>query len=163
MEDPLAIVEGPSPVPEAAVEVDLAEEWTRLLLRCSKLESLLEVERRQAQERLRDVLVGLVEIADALDRILEQLTTGGDGKSTPDRSLELTRRLLTQQLEKVGVHSANALGKPLQPAIADVEGYRENEELPDETVVEEITRAYVWRGTVLRRGKVVVSLRSGRT
>jgi molecular chaperone GrpE len=164
MEDPFEIVESPKPIPEAALKADPIEEYKKLLIRNSQLVIQLERQKTDGYKSLREFLMGLLEIADALERILHGQSLG---RPTPPesnerlkKSIEITLKLLLQKLIKAGVVPLDLIGKPLDPTLADIEDYERKEELPDETVIHEIIKGYIWNQEVLRRAKVVVSHRS---
>lgn len=161
MSDPFVIVEAPIPLPEGIESIDPADAFSQLLVRCGALERMLEAEKLEAQQEQRTLLIGMLEVADALDRVLQQFgTIRSDSEPALERqhrNLAATRRLLSQKLEQVGVTPIITMGQILDPIVADVDGYREDSNLPDETVIYEIQRGYHWRGDILRRAKVLVS------
>ncbi len=160
MTDPFLIVEMPVPVPERAAQVNLAEEIRQLMVRRGKLEAAIEVERQTNMKAQRDLLLGLLEVVDALDRIIQRGTSSDDPKQALERirgNVESTRRLLSQKLQKEGVLRMDLVGKQLEPNLADIEGYQDRSELPDETIIRDIVTGYKWKDEVLRRAKVIVS------
>ncbi len=162
MKDPFAVVEGPLSLPPGSEDVDLRNEFTRLLLRCSKLENQLDSVRRDAAETEQKLLLGLLEVVDALDRILQRPSGTEDPNQALERqyhNVEATRRLLLQKLGQAGVKSVELLGMIADPTVVDLVGYQDNPDLPDETVVREIVKAYWCNKEMLRRGQVIVSRR----
>jgi len=169
MDERFPIDEQPLPVPDAAVRVDLAAEIAALHVRCHTLEQRLEAERREAQAALRGFLLGLLEVADALERI-----AGAPGAAAPNpdgadtgaaerqrRSLQATRRLLAQKLSAAGVTRMDLAGQPADPHLADIVDQQERADLPAETVTHEVVGGYWWGGAVLRRAQVRVSRHTG--
>lgn len=158
MTDPLAITEAPLPVPE--IDIDLKDHITKLLVSRRKLEASMEEERRVAKKARREFLFGLLEIADALDRIVRRTVNPAENNPTVERlqgNIETTGRLLGQKLAKEGVTRMDLVNKTLDPNTADIEGYQDNPNLPDETVLRETVAGYWWNDEVLRRARVVVS------
>ena len=141
------------------MHVDLEEEVCALLIRCNQLEMRLEAERRDAERRERATLRDLLEVVDALDRILASPTPGDPAKALERqrRNVESTRRLLLKQLARAGVAPVDLAGREADPAVADVEDVEDNDTVPDETVLREIVRGYTWRQEILRRASVIVS------
>jgi len=159
-ENPFPITESPIPLPDEACAVDLAESFAKIVIRCSRLETSLESERRQARRTLRELLLGVLEIDDALDRIAEDRVEGEDpaiALARCFRNILSTRRLLTNKLNSASVRPMDLRNSVLNPAVADVEGYQLRPDLPDETILEEIMHGYWLSNEVLRRAKVIVS------
>jgi molecular chaperone GrpE (heat shock protein) len=150
--DPFAITEQPVPVPEAVRTVDLAAEMARLMVRCARFEDALKREGLRAAAAERDLLLGLLEVADALDRVAQQ-----DAPERLRRALEATQRLVRRALSRAGVVPMNLAGMAPDPAIADIEAAEPHPDLPDETVVRQVTTGYWWREEVLRRARVIVA------
>ena len=162
MTDPLAIIEVPFPVPERASRVHLAEEISRLMALRAKLEARAEAERRSALKDKSELLLGLLEIADALDRILQRGAGAEESRQALARiqsNVESTRRLLAQKLAKQRVTRLALTGQVLDPNLADAEEYRDRSDLADETVLSEVISGYWWDNQVLRRAQVIVSRR----
>lgn len=160
MHDEFAIVEKPILIPEKVMDLDLEAEFEKLFRRCDELEKRLEAEKDKTQNTQRKFLLGLLKVADALDRILQQPLNSANVERMAQRqrrNIETTRRLLAQQLKKEGVIKIELMGQLLDRTIADIEEYEEDPDLPDETVISEIVSAYRWGDGILRRAKVIVS------
>ena len=153
------IVAEPVPLPEKVMNVDLPVVFKQLLRGGKQKEQRLKAQEREAEKAQRKFLLGLLEVADALDRILQRKPPANAERAVKRqyRSIESTRRLLAKQLKKVGVSKIELIGKPLDPAVADIEDDEEDPDLPDETVISEIVSAYRWHDGILRRAKVIVS------
>lgn len=159
--DPFAIVEQPIPVPDGVASVDIVAEYEKLLVRCSKLEDQVEAGQTEVARVQRQLLAGFLEIVDALDRILDRPANTRDPARDAERqrsSVESTRRLLNQKLSQAGVVPLDLIGRVVEPTVADVEAEEEHSSLPDETIVREAVRGYLWHGEVLRRARVIVAV-----
>ncbi|HID62868.1 MAG TPA: nucleotide exchange factor GrpE [Anaerolineae bacterium] len=148
MEEPLPLMGEPWATLPEVLAADPVTTMTQLIRRCGKLETILERKQQESHESQRNLLRSLLEIVDDLDRVLAQ---------HPLKSIELTRRKLKDILEQQGVVGLNTLGKAFDPHHSDLDGYQERDDLPDETVIQELVTGYVWRGEVLRRAVVIVS------
>jgi molecular chaperone GrpE len=153
MSDPLAIVEPLAPLPDGLDDLDLEAEVVGLLARCGRLENQCEHERRAAVEAQRALLLDILEVADALDRIAAANVADEPAR----RGIGATRRLLAAKLARAGVQPIDLLGVRFDPSIADGADTELRSDLPEDTVVQEIVRGYRWRSEVLRRASVVVS------
>jgi molecular chaperone GrpE (heat shock protein) len=152
MNDPFAITEPPVPVPESVRTVDVAAELARLMVRCARLEDLLKQERLRAAAAERELLLGLLDVGDAVDRMAQQ--------GAPERlrrALEATQRLARRTLSRAGVVPMNLAGIVPDPAVADIEAAEPHPDLPDETVIRQVVTGYWWREEVLRRARVIVA------
>jgi molecular chaperone GrpE (heat shock protein) len=160
MEQIFEIVEDMIPLPKEVEELDLQSEFVRQIVRCSKLENRLEEIQKSGIDTQRKLLAGLLDVVDALDRILQRPLGSQDPRQAFERqshNIDATRRLLLQKLAQTGVRQMNLEGMVADPLVADVTEYQDNPDLPDETVVREVVRAYLWNAELLRRGQVVVS------
>lgn len=160
MSSPFSIDEQPVPVPAAAASVDLIADFSKLLVRCSLLETQKEDEERAAREHERKLLLDILDIADALERILDLPFVKEDLPEPAGRlvqNIRTTNRLLSQRLKRAGVARLDLKGSVVDTEVADVEDFEINPGLPDETVIQEIVAGYTWNGDVLRRAKVVAS------
>jgi molecular chaperone GrpE len=110
--------------------------------------------RRQAQADLvREILPAL----DNFDRALSALPAAGDGGFRT--GVELIHKDFLKALERVGVRPVSALGERFAPqrheAVGRVEG---RPGVPDQTVVDETLRGYLFHDRVLRPAQVVVAV-----
>jgi molecular chaperone GrpE len=157
----LAITEQPVPVPARLSErFSLVAEVQKLYARIAKLQGSLESEREQAEESRRQELADLLEVADAFDRLLAATEPLHGGEEACDRLVEdirSARRLFQQKLTRRGVQRIPAIGRAADPALMDVVRTVDNKEVPDKTVVEEVTTGYRLKGETLRRAKVITA------
>jgi molecular chaperone GrpE len=75
--------------------------------------------------------------------------------------VELIRRELLKVLESEGVTPYSAAGEPFDPEKHEAVVRVETTEIPEDMVVEELRRGYVWNGRVLRPAQVSVAIRPG--
>ncbi len=151
MDEPQPLLDDPWATLPEVLAADPAAAMVQLMRRCGRLESRLEESERTAHDTARSLLRALLDIVDDLDRILTQ---------QPVRSVELVRKKLLRLLERQGVTAIGVLGQPFDPALAEATGEEERDDLPDETVIQEVVTGYRWRGEVLRPAVVIVSRRA---
>jgi molecular chaperone GrpE len=80
--------------------------------------------------------------------------------AAPQAVLSTIGRIRQQALRVVGefgVEPIEAIGKPVDLTHSEVLDVRADSDAPPDTVIEEIVRAYMWRGQLLRRARVIVS------
>lgn len=164
MQDAFRVVEQIIPLSEHIEYADLSQELNKLYVRCGALQNANEAQQRQSYNAQRSLLLGLLEVADALERML-QFSGPIDQDETKKilerqrKNLEATLRLLLQKLANAGVTKIEVLGKILDPATTDADADQEDNMVADETVLREIISGYWWDDTVLRRARVLVSHR----
>jgi molecular chaperone GrpE (heat shock protein) len=149
----LAVAEPPYTFPAGVADADEGAELDRLLVRCARAQDELAAARDGADEEQRRLLLGLLDVQDALDR----MAAADADPARARRAVEATRRLLGRRLAAAGVVPLALRGKIADPSVADVDDYEPFPELPDETVIRELVVGYLWNGDVLRRARVTVA------
>lgn len=151
-----ALLEGREPleIPPGIEGVDLAEHFSRLLLRASLLDGKMKRAEREAGQEQRELLGVLVEVDDALaalalDRELVALGRG-DG-------IEATRRRLLGRLAKAEVRPMRLEGMAADPRVTEIVGAEVRPGVAPETVVRTVVTGFFWKDEVLRRAQVVVA------
>jgi len=110
--------------------------------------------RGQAQsEVVREVLP----ILDNFDRALA--VEPGPGADAGFRAgIELIHRDFLKALERVGVRPFSAVGERFDPQRHEAVGRVERADVPDQTVITEVLRGYLFQDRVLRPAQVVVAV-----
>lgn len=102
------------------------------------------------------VLENLLPVVDNFERALEHM-----GKATEvaqvRSGVEMIYRQLQDYLTKSGVSPMEAKGKPFDPNLHEAIHQQETTEVPDETVLAEVQKGYIFNGKVLRHAIVQVS------
>lgn len=102
------------------------------------------------------VLENLLPVVDNFERALDAM-----GKATEvgqvHAGVEMIYRQLQDVLSKSGVSPMDAQGKPFDPNFHEAIAQTENPDLPDETVMAEVQKGYLYNGKVLRHAMVQVS------
>jgi molecular chaperone GrpE len=154
------IQEQPVSLPPLPQRVELIRSIENMYVSNSKLEDQLEAEKKHARKDTENLLLEILEVVDSLDRICVRLGKATNLSQVEERlkgNIEATRRLALQKLKRSGVSPIELIGKVLDPNLAEVEDYEVNEDMEDETVLEEIVKGYIWKGNVLRQGRVIIS------
>ena len=106
------------------------------------------------------VLENLLPVVDNFERALDAM-----GKATEvsqvQAGVEMIYRQLQDVLTKSGVSPMEAQGKPFDPNFHEAIAQMENPSLPDETVLAEVQKGYLYNGKVLRHAMVQVSRNPG--
>ncbi|MFC1442792.1 nucleotide exchange factor GrpE [Streptacidiphilus sp. N1-10] len=159
--DPLAITEDFLPVPERALDVDLADAFTKLLFRSSIARRRREEDARAAESAQRGLLLGLLEVDDVLFAVQEKQAQLPPGIPRPDNLVEMAaavQGILRKKLAVAEVSPMRLLNYVAHPAVADIVGRVPSADKPDETVVAVVRNGFNWRGDVLRRAEVEVAV-----
>ncbi|MEO0072948.1 MAG: nucleotide exchange factor GrpE [candidate division WOR-3 bacterium] len=78
------------------------------------------------------------------------------------KGIEIAYRQLQGVLEKFGLKEYSCLDQTFDPKLAEVVGCLENNDLPENTVIEELNKGYQYRDKILRPAKVIVSKKSNK-
>lgn len=139
--------------------VEYLDKLTRLQADMENLQKItkrqIETVTRQASENL---VVRLLPIVDALQQA-GKVTHSNDALSSDEISVGL-KMLLTQLMDVLkmeGLEEIPAVGQPLDPERHEVVSYIETDNVPENTVVEEVRGGYTLRGKVIRPSLVIVS------
>jgi molecular chaperone GrpE len=91
----------------------------------------------------------LPEVATA-DSMVEVLGSAKEG-------VEMIRRSLLDVLQQRQVAPLETLGQPFDPERMYALGRQESDEVPANTIVQEVVRGYLWQDRILREAQVIVS------
>ncbi|MFD7983349.1 nucleotide exchange factor GrpE [Kitasatospora indigofera] len=167
--DPLAIDEQPLPVPPGAAAVDLADAFGKLLFRSAFAQRKRAEEAKEAESGLRDLLLGLLEVDDALGAIAgpelqpapyPERLLGAPALATAQAQagVAATRRLLRLKLARAGVRPMSFDNRLANTAVSEIVATTPVPGMPEDTVVEVVQAGFFWQDQVLRRARVVVSV-----
>ena len=128
------------------------------LLRAMDFTSGLEEMEAAHRERVEPLLLALVDVLDAADRLQAGLTSIDEGRN----GLRQIARALEAALRGAGAEVAGRVGEPVDPSRQRIVEVRPQADTPDETVVAVVRRGCVFEGRVLRPAMVVIgSMRDG--
>jgi molecular chaperone GrpE (heat shock protein) len=125
-----------------------------------RMQDLIAQKRAESRSAMRGLLLRLLDVADALDRII--LVTPDPASQTETRqwnNIRLTRKVLDKAFQLQQVTPIDLLGKESDPALCEVEDAEERPDLPDGTVIQELIKGYRWgdEPEPLRLAVVIVS------
>jgi molecular chaperone GrpE len=157
----LQIEAAPIDVPQNTLNLDIKAAYEGQLLAFNALEREHKDFQRTTIENQRKLLSSMLDVVDALDRLLAFTARSGDpatvaGKTLVD-GLESTRRIILRNLGKVGVARMSTLGKVPDTEFCAIDDERDDENAEPGTVVEELIVGYTLNGKVLRTAVVVVA------
>lgn len=157
----------PSPENESEAQIKAAEakskeSYERLLRVSAEFENYKKRSAREADNFRKfaneSILKDLLSVADNLERAVQSSSeVGEDGKSCIAEGVELTLKEILRVLERYGVKSIDAVGKPFDPAFHEAMMQEINEELAENTVLKEFQKGYTLHERLLRPAMVIVS------
>ena len=113
---------------------------------------------RAHEERLRAVLLSFIDVMDSFDRLV-----GPDQNANVDvswsglSSVRLIAKQMERALQAAGVVAVSSLGSEPDPLLHEIVGVKQVSGGAENAIVEEIQRAYVWDGALIRKGRVIVA------
>ena len=126
------------------------------------MENLQKITKRQIEtvtnQASRDLTVSLLPILDAL-RQAGNFARGSELLPPEEIAvgLDMLNKQLFDVLRTVGLEEIIAVGQPLDTEKHEVVGYLEREDMPENTVVEEVQKGYLLNGKVIHPTMVVVA------
>ncbi len=108
-----------------------------------------------------NILRELLNTADNLERALEQgkVETSEPGQQIAAllAGVELTKKGLDTMLERCGVTPVSSVGQPFNPDAMDALTMEASAEIPNNHIVREFAKGYLFKDKMLRHAQVVVS------
>ena len=143
-------------------EKKAAEYLDRLQRMQADMENLQKITKRQIETVTRqaseNLLIKLLPVVDALQQATK---IAHEGNSLPPEEISVGLRMLLKQLLEVlkgeGLEEIPAMGEVLDPEKHEVVSYIATNDVPENTIMEEVRRGYVLNGKVIRTSLVVVS------
>ena len=103
----------------------------------------------------KSVIEKLLPVVDNFERGLGALPE--DEKSAFAEGMRMVYKQLMEELSKLEVKAIEAVGKEFDPNLHNAVMHVEDEESPDNTVVEELQKGYTYRDSVVRHSMVKVA------
>jgi len=160
-----AVAEGQAEADAHQAELALREQaYAELESQFKRLAADFENFRRRAALERSDllkfagsqVLENVLPVVDNLERALGAMSKATE-VSQVRAGIEMIYRQLQDLLTKSGVEVMEVQGKPFDPNFHEAIAQMENLDLPDETVLAEAQKGYLYNGKVLRHAMVQVS------
>lgn len=107
-----------------------------------------------------------VEFFDKIIPVLDSFERAMDGANVDDdysnfiKGVEIIYRQLKDALKSMGLEEFSSLGESFDPARHEAVATVVNDEKPEDTIVEEISKGYIVRERVIKPAKVLVSKQS---
>ncbi|HXV75051.1 MAG TPA: nucleotide exchange factor GrpE [Candidatus Polarisedimenticolaceae bacterium] len=152
--DPIA---APSDVPDPTV-VDDNERFARLSADFENLRKRMDRERVAHERHAGAQLVA--RLLPVLDNFERALSNAREAQTDPrfSEGVAMIFRQLLDELRKEGLVAVDTVGEPFDPAVHEAVATTEHEQLPPNTVVEELQRGYLLHDRLLRPALVKVTV-----
>lgn len=138
----------------------LADANDKYLRLYAEFDNYKKISSRNKEELLKyaneDLISEILTVIDHLELALQH-SAEGDASNALAEGVHLTLKELKNVLEKFGLVSIEALGKPFDPSMHHAMSQIETDEADDNTVVKEFRKGYLLKGRVLRAALVGVS------
>jgi len=143
-------------------EKKAADYLDRLQRMQADMENLQKITKRQidtvTKQASEAILVKLLPVVDALQQATK---IAHEGNSLPPEEISVGLTILLKQLldilKEAGLEEIPAIGKLLNPERHEVVSYTATDDVPENTIMEEVRRGYLLNGKVIRTSLVVVS------
>jgi molecular chaperone GrpE len=136
---------------------ELNDKYIRLY---ADFENYKKITARNKEELLKyaneELMSDLLTVIDHLELALQH-ASGNESSSALAEGVDLTLKELKNVLEKHGLATIEALGKPFDPSVHHAISQIETEEAEENTVVKEFRKGYMLRDRVLRAALVGVA------
>lgn len=99
----------------------------------------------------------MLPVVDNLDRAIESSSNDKDTNTSVVEGVNMTLREILKVFEQFGVIPFESLGKTFDPGFHQAVMQEENEDYPDNTVLNELQKGYLIHDRLLRPAMVVVS------
>lgn len=142
-----------------AIQAELADTKDKYLRLYAEFENYKKKVQKDREELIKYSNESLVyELLPALDNLEMALRHSGEANSESlIKGVENTFREFVRILEKFGLKSIDALGKPFDPAYHHAMSQIEKDDVENNTIIEEFRKGYLYNEKVLRPSLVAVS------
>jgi molecular chaperone GrpE len=143
-------------------EKKAAEYLGRLQRLQADMENLQKMTKRQIDTVTKQASESLVSrLLPILDALQQAAKITHEGDSLPQEEISVGLKMLQKQLLEVlrgeGLEEIHAVGELLDPQRHEVVSSTETNDVPENTILEEVRRGYLLNGKVIRTSLVVVS------
>ena len=134
--------------PVAELTEKLAESEDKYLRLYAEFENYKKRTQKEKDARYADAVIDAVAeilpVLDNLDRALSVEVTSEDAKSFKE-GVEMTKKQMIDSLTKLGVTEIKALGEEFDPNLHNAVMHTEDENVTENTVVEEFMKGYTYK------------------
>jgi molecular chaperone GrpE len=157
------------PVSELKERLERAEDdarkfydsYLRALAALDNYRKQKDEEMKRNRDRIyEEVMLALIPVFENFERALSSTEVTGDYESL-FKGIEIIFRQFKECLTKFGVVDYSAKGKPFDPRYHEAVSVVETEDYPPDTVVDEISKGYMFKDRVIKPAVVTVAKPKG--
>jgi molecular chaperone GrpE len=154
----------PGPDPEAQLKAERDDLYDRLLRKQAEFDNYkkrVERERSEfAQFASAELMRELLNAMDSFDRAIHTANTNTAANENMFRGLDLIYKQFQDTLSRFGLKAIEAKGQPFDPNMHQAVSTIPTDDVPENTVVDELRKGYTLNGRLLRAAMVSVSVKS---
>lgn len=145
-----------------ASNAELAEQVKRVSAEFQNFRRRQEEEAKRVKVRLReDIIRTMLPILDNLERTLNAANQGNDGAyEALLKGVELIEKDVRKIFGELGLEEIVAQGETFDPALHEAVMMQETDEVPDQTILQELQKGYILGDRVIRPSMVQVARNS---
>ncbi len=142
-----------------AANTELAEQVKRISAEFQNFRRRQEEEAKRVKVRIReDIIRSMLPILDNLERTLNAANQGGDGAYDGLlKGVELIEKDVKKIFGEHGLAAIEAAGQQFDPALHEAVMMQETDEVPDQTILQELQKGYTLNDRVIRPSMVQVA------
>lgn len=136
---------------------DLKDDYDRLRENFDNYKKRMRTEAKEKQKFATEKIIEeLLEVLDNFDRT-NKLDIGKADKEDILKGIQLIQNQMLDLLKREGLKPIHAVGEPFDPYVHEAITTMETDDHPNNTVLEELQKGYMFKSKVLRASKVRVS------
>lgn len=142
-----------------AANAELAEQVKRTSAEFQNFRRRQEEEAKRVKVRIREEIIrSMLPILDNLERTLTAANQGGDGAyDALLKGVELIEKDVKKIFGEHGLAAIEAAGQQFDPALHEAVMMQETDEVPDQTILQELQKGYTLNDRVIRPSMVQVA------
>ena len=142
------------------LQKDAAEAHDRYLRTLADFDNYRKRQReetiRQANLAREEIILKVLPVIDNFERSVQAAEAQHSYEALAE-GVSLTLKQMREMLEREGVEPIEAVGQEFNPELHDALMCCETDEYPENTVIDEIEKGYIYKGKVLRPARVRVA------
>lgn len=163
-DDPPVEIEEEAPAPDTidpleALEAQAEDLKDQLLRQRAEFENYRKRTAREVGRIRKTATESIVhDLLPVLDNLELALTHAEDSGDPIAEGVSMVLKQLIEVLQRSGLETIEALGHPFDPNVHEAVSQVESDDVPKDTIVQELLRGYKLGGQILRPSKVIVSV-----
>ncbi len=145
-----------------SLEEEAKETYDRFLRVSAEFENYKKRSAREMSEFKKfaneSLIKELLLVVDNMERAINSSKDEGNSNNGLVEGIDMTLKELLKIFEKFGVKQVESMGKPFDPNFHQAVMQQENDEHPNNTVINELQKGYIINERLLRPAMVVVSM-----